>query len=530
MFTVGGSWSLPTSINQMSLADANLPFNASLSVAPTVTVKVAGSVAVSGAFGVRFRRSRANAVRLGIYKKNGSTLSVSFTAAAGLGANVRNTDLIGAFFKAMSDEADLTKLSKDDVAKFQKVLNDSIDQSLAISFNAACSASESDEAALVYEVNTAANDGGATLDAVAAALGGDWTLLAALDGKGNVEKLRDVVIDTIEKKYSLNMNLLGLYNYRSVGDFVLNMRVVKNAENGSVVITDKATASRITTGSMPLVAAPDILRVVLYESFVATAAYQALGAGTGFGLTLTAQQDMLIYKNTMGHREALKQLNPGIILGVMPGSVKTAIPATGPNVRHARFAASCSYNNDDVMRLFFSDPGKMTSRKREELWPVGKATLVKLLDPQDPTDLARIQVLMDPHGWDGMGFNNNSLQGVHRVDWYDIMEWAGSVADAGSALAAAISYAKTVVGDPTADPKFMKKRRELALAIDAATHDSHGAFDPAFGMCVTAMLAGRTPGHDPAPVFEAEWDTKVISSNKTAVAAIQATGVGAPKT
>jgi hypothetical protein len=529
-FTVGGSWSLPTSINQMSLADANLPFNASLSVAPAVTVRVAGSVAVSGAFGVRFRRSRANAIRLGIYKKNGSTLSASFTAAAGLGANVGNTDLIAAFFKAMSDEADLTKLSKDDVAKFQKVLNDSIDQSLAISFNAACSASDSDEAALVYEVNTAANDGGATLDAVAAALGGDWTLLATLDGQGNVQKLRDVVIETIEKKYSLNVNLLGLYNYRSVGDFVLNMRVVKNAENGSVVITDKATASRITTGSMPLVAAPDILRVVLYESFVATAAYQALGAGTGFGLTLMAQQDMLIYKNTMSHREALKQLNPGIILGVMPTSVKTAISATGPNVRHARFAASCSYNNDDVMRLFFSDPGKMTARKREELWPVGKATLVKLLDPQDPTDLARIQVLMDPHGWDGMGFNNNSLQGAERVDWFDIVEWAGSVADAGSALADAISYAKKVGRDPTADPKFMKKRRELALAIDAATHDSHGAFDPAFGMCVTAALAGRTPGHDPAPLFEAEWDTKVISGNKAAVAATQAKGAGAPKT
>jgi hypothetical protein len=372
---------------------------------------------------------------------------------------------------------------------------------------------------------------GQPTDAVAAALSGDWTQLAALDGQGNVRKLRDVVIDTIEKKYSLNVNLLGLYNYRSVGVFVLNMRVVKNAENGSVVITDKATASRTTTGSMPLVAAADILRVVLYESFVATAAYQALGAGAGFGLTLTAQQDVLIYKNTMDHRAALKQLNPGIILGVMPKSVKTAIPATGPNVRHARFAASCSYGNDDVMRLFFSDPVKMTPWKREQLWPVGKTALVKLLDPQDLTDLARrIQVLMDPHGWDEMEFNNNSLQGAERVDWFDITEWAGSVADAGSSLADAISYAKTVVGDPTADPTFMKKRRNLALAIDAATHDAHGAFDPAYGMCLTSTLAGRTPGHDPAPVFEAEWGSKVIFSNKVAVTATQQKGLGARPT
>ncbi|MGA7413708.1 MAG: hypothetical protein WBW33_24755 [Bryobacteraceae bacterium] len=260
---------------------------------------------------------------------------------------------------------------------------------------------------------------------------------------------------------------------------------------------------------------------------MATAAYQALGAETGFGLTLTAQQDMLIYRNTMGHRAALKQLNPGVVLGVMPKSVKTAIPATGPNVRHARFAASCSYSNDDVMRLFFSDPVKMTPWKREQLWPVGKTALVKLLDPQDPADLARIQVLMDPHGWDGMEFNNTSLKGAEAVDWFDIMEWAGSVADAGSSLADTISYAKTVTGDPTADPTFMKKRRNLALVIDAATHNAHGAFDPAFGMCLTATLAGRTLGHDPAPAFEAEWDSKVVFSNKVALATTQPKVLGA---
>jgi hypothetical protein len=141
---------------------------------------------------------------------------------------------------------------------------------------------------------------------------------------------------------------------------------------------------------------------------------------------------------------------------------------------------------------------------------------VKLLDPTDPADLARIHVLVDPHGWDGMAFNNNSLQGAELADWFDIMEWAGSVADAGSALADAISYGKKVKGDPTADPTFETKRKNVALAVDAATHNAHGAFDPAFGMCVTATLAGRTPGHDPAPVFEAGWDSKVIFSNKPA--------------
>jgi hypothetical protein len=355
---------------------------------------------------------------------------------------------------------------------------------------------------------------------LATALTGDWTKLAALP---NVKPIRNVVAETIEKKFSLNFNLLGLYNYRSVGDFLLSMKVLRNDDDGSVVITDTATAKRITTASAPLAAKPDQLRLVLFESFLATATYKALGAGVGFGVDFSARQDTLIYKNTIDYREAWKQLGAGVILGVMPQTEKDGLPLKGPQVHHFRIAASCDYDNDDVMRFFFSDVAQLTPRKGEDLNSVGRRVLAGLLDPLDTEDQERIQHLTDPNLWAQMEDNPAQISGFFRPDYLTIVGWAEAVANVGPLLADTIAYGKTVQGDPTADATFMKKRRKLALAVNSVLHNTNAAFDHTFPICVMASLAGRIPGHAPAPVFEAGWDSKTIFTNKP-----QAKAVGAP--
>jgi hypothetical protein len=514
---VGGSWSLPLSVNQLSLASANLPFNASVSVQPAAALTVGGNVAITGEFSVRIRRATASLLRVGVYKKKNTTLSASFTASAGLGAHLGRSDLISAFFAAVLPGIDTTGLSKDDTAKFHDVLKDSLDHSLAISLNAACSASHSDEAALVFEVNTAAGDLTSTRQALAAALTGDWTHLAA---QPNVRPIRNVITETIEKKFSLNINLLGLYNYRSVGEFLLSMKVVKNEEDGSVVITDTATAKRITAASTPLAAKPEQLRMVVFESFLATASYKALSAGAGFGVALNARQETLIYKDSINYRDAWKQLGAGVILGVMPKSTRDNLPAAGPKARHLRIAASCDYNNDDVLRFFFSDIKNFTPRHAADLKQVGRRVLASLLDPLDPVDQKRIQHLMDPNLWAQMDDNPAQIQPPFSADWFDVTEWAEAVAKVAPLLTDIITYAKTVHGDPTADDAFMRKRRKLALAINSTLHNTRAAFDHAFPICVMASLAERTPGHSPAPVFEAAWNSQTIFTNKVEERAI----------
>ena len=509
----GGSWSLPLAVNQLSLADAELPFNQDIAVSPAQTVKVKGDIAVTGEFSVRFRRSTANRLTIGLYKKKGTTFEASFIASAGLGANLGKTDLIAAFFNAVAPGVDFSGLQPGDSEKFQKVLKDSLDRSLAISLNAACSPTLSDEAAIVYEVDvTAPNQ--ATKDAIAGALGGDWTTISGIP---NAKEIRNVVTNTVEKKYSLNVNLLGLYNYRSVNDFVQSMQVIKNHEDGSVVITDSLTAKQIVTASTPLAADPDRLRGALYEAFLATATYKALSAGTGATPTFGASQDYLLYEDSMGYRDALKELNAGEVLGVMPPSVKSQYLASGAKVHHGRFAASCAYDNDHVLRFYFSDVTGFKPRTVDDLKKIGRKVLAALLDPQDSVDQKRIAALNSDQAWAEMDANPAQILPPFYSDWTLITWWASAIAEVGPVLADTIRYAKTIVGDPTADKTFMEKRAALAQALDAATHETQAVFEKGFPICVMATLAGLNPGPTPPPpVFEAAWDGRSQFSNKPA--------------
>ena len=509
---VGGSWTLPLAVNQLSLADAKLPFNASISVNPALTLGVSGDISITSEFSVRFRLAARNLVRIGIYKKKGVTFDVSFTASAGLSATSGNTDLINEFFQAVAPGIDANQLQPADAANIQQVLNDSIDRSLAISLNTAWSDAISDAAALVYELDISAGDQ-ATKNAIDAALTGDWTALTALP---NARKIRNVFTESTERKMAFTVNILGLCNYRSVLDFVSSMQVVSNSQEGSVVITDTATAKLITTASTPLAADPDRLRDALYEAFVATATYQALAAGAGFAAVFSATQNFLLYGDSVNYRQALTQLNAGEVLGVMPPAVKTALPGAGSPVKHARFAASCSYGNEDVLRFFFSDVTALTPRLSGDLEKIGRKVLAQLLDAQDPIDQKRIVVLNDDALW-AMQSDPQTPISPSYSDYMDVSKWAATIAKVGPVLSNTIAFAKTVQGDPTANPVFLKKRGALALALDGATHNVKMAFkqNENFPICAMATLAGLTPGANP-PIFQASWDGKTIFSNQSA--------------
>jgi hypothetical protein len=444
---------------------------------------------------------------MGIYKKQGTSFDASFTASAGVGASLGSTDLINEFFTAIDPGIDVSRSGS--AADFQNVLSDSLDRSLAISLNAACTAAFADEAAVIYEIDVTTPDP-PTKDAIDSALTGDWTKISKLP---NARKIRNVITDTAENTYTLTVNLLGLYNYSSVADFVQSMQLVTDPTTGTVVITDTETANQITVASTPLVADPDRLRLALYNSFLATATYKALISGSGVTAGFSATQEFVRYQDSMDYRAALTQLNTGEVLGVMPPSVKTALTGAGSAVHHARFAAACNYSNDDVLRFFFSDIQRLTPRKAVDLEKIGRNVLASLLDPQNPTDLQRMQVLYNDAAWAAMDATGSDISTPYYSDWYDITaSWAPSLAKVGPILADTIAYAKTVKGDPSQDPTFMKKRANLAHALAAATRNTKAAFNQNFPVCVMATLAGLTPG-DNVPSFSAAWNSTTLFSN-----------------
>jgi hypothetical protein len=115
-----------------------------------------------------------------IYKKQGATFDASFCASAGVGANLGSTELINEFFTAIDPGIDLSQSGS--AADFQKVLSDSLDRSLAISLNAACTAAFADEAA------------------IDSALTGDWAKISQLpNDEGTGEYSRCLPLPVAER-------------------------------------------------------------------------------------------------------------------------------------------------------------------------------------------------------------------------------------------------------------------------------------------------------------------------------------------
>ena len=504
--TVSGSYSLPISVNQLALAESIVPFK--FTVNPNLAVKVTGSVALTGEYACTCWRSSDTKIVLALLKKKGTTLTAGFTAGAGITAPAGTGDLIEAFFNAVAPGIDLAKsgLTKDDprYKAINDVLQDSISRTFSASVNASCAASFSDQAALVYAIDLGeATDAAATATdkALDAALGGDWSLLPKLP---NARELRNVTGTAEEIKFTFSVNLLGLFNYETVADFVKDCTIVHNDEDGSVTITDTATAKRITVASPPYLADADRLRNVLYEAEVITAAYKL--AGGKYTPDFKMSQSLLMYKAKMSTADLHKNLRLAVLIGELTGAQLDAIPLVNP--RHVVIDAKQDLDNDHLMQVFFADPGARKGHGLQELKLLGRRTLAALLDPADVVDKRRIAVLNDDAAWQRMDANGGkppSDSPASYSDWYDVTFWANAIYHASTPLQETLDALQKVPAgaDPSKNANFMKKRKKLQNAIGEVTHDTHAASEHGWPIAVMYTLSGGRTG----AMLRARWNS-----------------------
>lgn len=507
-FEVSGSYELPLAVNQLSLAEAEIPFK--VSVAPSATLKAGGAVSVTGDYLVRCWRRSGSELIIGIYKKRGTELSVSFQAGAGLEANAGDLDLIQAFFSAVAPQVNLsaTGLTAADpaYAPLAKALNDSIDRSLSISMNASCAATFSHEAAFVYAVGLTTNQAETDL-AIDLALGGDWTKLANLP---NVRAVKDIVRTRREQKATFVVHLLGIYSYASVADFISSSTVLHSREDGAVTLTDKATATRIAVASTPYVADSDRLRKALYEATVATACYQAVNSKLAppAGLDLSTSQTLSLYENKMDRAGLKKQLLLAPAVGVMTHAEWSAIPIHNSQPRHVLIQAKQTIDAARALAMFFSAGTAPAPRDLGELVRLGRQTLAALLDPSDPVDMRRIRFLFSDAEWNSLDQENRRPPDspASYSDWYDVTFWANAVHGAGPRLKEVLDAIRHMPAgtDPSQDPDFMKKRKALASALASFARNTHAAFDKGWPIAVMHALAGGNT----TLTFAAAWDGK----------------------
>jgi hypothetical protein len=484
-----------------ALASANLPFQATASIQPNLTLQVSGSITITGDFIFRSYKISDAVVQIGVYKKHGSTLAARFTASAGLGGDAGGTDVLGALLNLALPgvNATPTGIPKADSDNLNKVIKDSMDRSLTADLNATCSAAYTDEAAAVYEINLTEGEAEATDARLKSALAGNWM---SLEGLANARRIRNIVVDTVEKKSSITLNLFGVYSATSYMDYVKTCTVLSD-ESGQVSIIDKVNAKRISAATAPYASDSQKLRRALMEDFVATATYAVVSEK--LNLQLSVLQSYLDYQPSMSWDEMNQNIQIGYMLGLIPkGDLDSKLNATR-SFPHAYISVTVRYTTDAIMTMFFSDPINRLARTLDELEQVGRETMIGMLNPQDPTDKARIAILQDPNLWAAMDTNGNTnafdtIDGLGNLaptllaavtsDWVSIRWWANAVDKVGPILGDTLrTLAEIKGGDPSHDPDFLKQRAQLENVLGAVTRNTNAAFVPGWGIAAISRLS-----------------------------------------
>jgi hypothetical protein len=499
--TFTGSYSLPITVN--ALASANLPFNYKIEVNPAATAEISGQIAVSGDFVVRSHKLSDTELRLGVYKKKGTTLTAAITANAGIQVEHTSKDLLATVLGVAfgGADAEIFGISSADAAMFNTVLQESLDRSVSIALNLACSASRTHEAAMLYSIDLSGGNAAQTDTAIVAALRGDWT---QLDRLPNAQALRNVVRATHEFQHKTIINLLGVYNAESVADFVSSCTILHD-ENGSVIVTDKATASRIATVQIPYAADPDKLRLALSDAFLATVTYSAAANGK-LKATVSASQSYLLYKPKLARQEMTDAIRLGVQLGLLESTDWSQTLAGSPWFEHTRISVTANYDTEAALRLFFADAAKRKIRSQADFERIGRATMLALIDPADPAGDVRRSVLASDQIWAAMNdagavASFRTIPGLTALgptqiaavgtDWIDVRWWADSMSAIGEQLTQMISAIDaSTAADPSADPEFMKTRAKVAASLATVTRRAHAAFVGGWGLAVMAALSG----------------------------------------
>jgi hypothetical protein len=502
--TLAGSYELPVSVN--ALASANLPFEYAIKVQPEVTLGLSGSVAVSGDLIVRTYKISDTALCLGVYKKKGTTLNASFTAAAGVELDNDSANLANKILAKIFPDVDCTaaKIGGDDTAAVDSALKASIDHSFSISVNGSCSAVYSDEAAAIYQVDLSAGNTEATDAALKTALQGDWTPLSRLE---NAKQIRSVVVDAKEYKRGLTINLFGLYNFAAIDTYLQSSTILCD-EHGHLSVTDETNASRIRVATTPYAADADKVRIALAQDFLVTASYSVIASRVQ--PVISIQQSYFFYDHKMSQQAMRDQVLIGAALGLIGDGGERQFwnqaLATNPVFAEARIFASAKYDADKALSLFFADAGLRQPRTRAQIEQIGRDTMIALIDAGDPGGSQRRMALDSDSIWNAMDSNGNvnafvtipqlsrlptTALGAIEADWTAIRWWADAMLNVAPKLAELLALLDTISPDGfSANPQFTEKVKAFRSVLGDFLKKTHASFVGGWGIAVVFALAG----------------------------------------
>lgn len=377
------------------LATVDPPGPGELNVGAGGSVKVGATYQLFGEYQIRARKLDKQKVRLGFYRKRGKEFTLSVSAQGGVSAGVGGFDLFERVLKAVSKDPETDKklleaggLDAGQIKDIEDAVKAAISRKLELAASFELGASNADEAAFDYEIDLA-KLGPEGRQALHKALDGDLTALAggAVALPTGITLRRSIFAETQKKKHTFKVNLLGVYNFISIGSLKKRMRVMFVPETGELLITDSATATRITASTSNLAADHAKLRKVMAESFLITAAYRCSKTFSR-SPTLEITHSYFELHSKTSRRTMKDNLDVVETLGLLTKQEKERLLAGPSDFGSTTLYVETAYDDAPATSLFLDANGE--ARAETEFERAGRDALKLLVQQGDDHDYRRL--------------------------------------------------------------------------------------------------------------------------------------------
>jgi hypothetical protein len=481
------------------------------------SVKVGATYQLTGEYQIRAQKLDGQKVRLGFYRKRGREFALSVSAKGGVSADAGGFDLFERVLKAASRDPEADKrlleeagLSAARIKEIDDAVRAAVSRKLELAAGLELSASGSDAAAFDYEIDLG-RLGADGREALHRALDGDLTALAggAAAMPPGVTLRRSIFTEVHKKKHTLKLNMLGIYNFTSIGSLTVNGRVMFVAETGELVITDSATAERIKAVTSNSAADHGKLRKVLAESFLVTAAYRcSRTVAQAPALEITHSYFELHSKTN----RATTKDNLDVVetLGLLTKQEKEKLLAGPDDFGSTTFYAETNYDDALAASLFLNPDG--TPRREEEFDQAGRDAVKSLVQTGEPDDYRRLPAT-DNALWNELkklgnpqtfrtvekikalkntkGLPLDLVVGVIGADYAVIRWWAAEMRGTAVKLA---EIRNVIKANPTLSPDsntFKGLRRDLTEHLKGVARRTKEEFGDPWGLVAADIATGR---------------------------------------
>ncbi|WP_348267213.1 hypothetical protein [Edaphobacter sp. DSM 109919] len=468
----------------------------SVDVGPEVTV--GGCITLASDFQIRVRKIGANSLRIGHYRKRGSTLTVTFDAGASVDATAGGVDLIAPIFKLLGSGSDVSKQwleqqgAKDLADDIQDSLTKAVQQKLSIALDAETDVTASDSSAFLFDFDLAELDtqGQRALDALL--IGDLGQLIMAGPLPKGITKHASVLDRIRSTTHTLSVNFLGVLSYADITKYALQS-TAKYTENGEIALMDKATASQTAVTATPLVASQR-LHHLLADLFTATVSYHCSAGNAAPDFTAIQQfydYERKVDPSTLGwFRDLAIQLGKEYQL---PGG-----PFGGP----AWMNILLTYKKRDAMLLFLDSSGH--ARPQSDFVIIGRRAMAAAVEANPVVGYLAHMQESEPY-WDAIVDKDPGnlawpMNGLQKTEFgmacFAVGSWASSMSKVSKLIEQMITYTGSHdASSLPADKNFLDLRSQLASQLKQASSKLVGTWVPGWSIFAVYFCHAPSSGN-----------------------------------